>query len=87
MEKKAVVLLALREDLTTVTWVWTPEGAEADDMLATGGIWDGVKAMSTSPTDLTRLDDLSVSPEALADLMGFLTFADPEAAAWMAPAA
>ena len=67
MEKKAQVLLALRETVTTVTWTWTPEGAgapalsgslteaEADDMLATAGMMDGVKAMGTSRTALARM--------------------------------
>ena len=67
MEKKAVVLLALRETVTTVTWTWTPEGgeapalsgsfteAEADGMLSTAGMTEGVKAMGTSPTGLARL--------------------------------
>lgn len=67
MEKKAVVLLALRAELTEVTWTWTPEGgdgttlsggltaAEADDLLAAGGFSEGVKAMGASPAALAEL--------------------------------
>lgn len=67
MEKKAVVLLALRDELTNVTWTWSPEGgdgtalsgslteAEADDMLAAAGFSAGVKAMGVSPAALARL--------------------------------
>lgn len=65
MEKKAVMLLALRNDLTEVTWTWTPvsgEGisealteAEADALLAAAGFSEGVKAMGASPTALAQL--------------------------------
>ena len=67
MEKKAVVLLALREELTKVIWEWTPEGsdapaatgeltaAKADELLAAAGMTDGVKAMGASPTALAQL--------------------------------
>ena len=67
MEKKAVVLLALREDLTEVTWTWTPEGTEApalsgsltedeaDGMLSTAGMTEGIKVMGTSPARLARM--------------------------------
>ena len=67
MEKKAVVLLALRPELTAVTWTWTPEGgdgtalsgqltaAEADDLLAAAGFSQGVKAMGASPAALAQL--------------------------------
>lgn len=67
MEKKAVVLLALRAELTEVTWTWTPEGgdgttlsggltaAEADALLAAGGFSEGVKAMGASPAALAEL--------------------------------
>lgn len=67
MEKKAVVLLAVRDDLTQVTWEWTPEGAdapalsgqlteaEADELLAAAGMTDGVKAMGDSPAALEAL--------------------------------
>lgn len=67
MEKKAMVLLALREDLTKVTWTWTPEGGdgttlsrqltetEADALLSGAGFSEGVKAMGTSPAALAEL--------------------------------
>ena len=67
MEKKAVVLLALREELTKVIWEWTPEGsdapaatgeltaAKADELLAAAGMTDGVKAMGASPAALAQL--------------------------------
>ena len=67
MEKKAMVLLALREDLTKVTWKWTPEGTdvpalsrqltetEADGLLFAAGFSEGVKAMGTSPAALAEL--------------------------------
>ena len=67
MEKKAVVLLALREELTKVIWEWTPEGsdapaatgeltaAKADELLAAAGMMDGVKAMGASPAALAQL--------------------------------
>lgn len=67
MEKKAMVLLALREDLTKVTWKWTPEGTdvpalsgqltetEADALLFAAGFSEGVKAMGTSPAALAEL--------------------------------
>lgn len=67
MEKKAMVLLALREDLTKVIWKWTPEGTdvpalsgqltetEADALLFAAGFSEGVKAMGTSPAALAEL--------------------------------
>ena len=67
MEKKAVVLLALREELTKVIWEWTPEGsdapaatgeltaAKADELLDAAGMTDGVKAMGASPAALAQL--------------------------------
>ena len=67
MEKKAMVLLAVREDLTKVTWKWTPEGTdvpalsgqltetEADGLLFAAGFSEGVKAMGTSPAALAEL--------------------------------
>lgn len=65
MEKKAVVLLALRNDLTKVTWTWTPVSgggvsealteAEADALLAAAGFSEGVKAMGASPAALAQL--------------------------------
>lgn len=65
MEKKAVVLLAMRRELTQVTWTWAPvsgEGAsgqlteaEADELLTTGGFTGGVKAMGASPAALAQL--------------------------------
>lgn len=65
MEKKAVVLLAVRNDLTKVTWTWTPVSgggisealteAEADALLAAAGFSEGVKAMGASPTALAQL--------------------------------
>ena len=67
MEKKAMVLLALREDLTKVTWKWTPEGTdvpalsrqltetEADALLVAAGFSEGIKAMGASPAALAAL--------------------------------
>ena len=65
MEKKAVVLLALRPELTAVTWTWAPVSgqglsgqlteAEADALLAAGGMTEGIKAMGGSPAALARL--------------------------------
>ena len=67
MEKKAVVLLAVRDELTNVTWTWSPEGgdgtalsgslteAEADELLAAAGMTDGVKSMGDSPAALEVL--------------------------------
>lgn len=65
MEKKAMVLLAVRENLTKVTWTWTPvsgEGVsgqltetEADALLFAAGFSEGVKAMGTSPAALAEL--------------------------------
>lgn len=65
MEKKAVVLLAMRRELTQVDWTWAPvsgEGvsgqlteAEADALLTTAGFTGGVKAMGASPTALAEL--------------------------------
>ena len=67
MEKKAMVLLAVREDLTKVIWKWTPEGTdvpalsgqltetEADGLLFAAGFSEGVKAMGTSPAALAEL--------------------------------
>lgn len=67
MEKKAMVLLAVREDLTKVIWKWTPEGTdvpalsgqltetEADALLVAAGFSEGVKAMGTSPAALAEL--------------------------------
>lgn len=65
MEKKAMVLLAVRENLTKVTWTWTPvsgEGVsgqltetEADALLFAAGFSEGVKVMGTSPAALAEL--------------------------------
>lgn len=67
MEKKAMVLLAVREDLTKVTWKWTPEGTdvpalsrqltetEADALLVAAGFSEGIKAMGASPAALAAL--------------------------------
>ena len=65
MEKKAVVLLAMRDELTQVTWTWAPVSgeslsgalteAEADALLAAGGMSEGVRAMGDSPAALAEL--------------------------------
>ena len=65
MEKKAMVLLAVRENLTKVTWTWTPvsgEGVsgqltetEADALLVAAGFSEGIKAMGASPAALAAL--------------------------------
>ena len=65
MEKKAMVLLAVRENLTKVTWTWTPvsgEGVsgqltetEADALLVAAGFSEGIKAMGASPAALAEL--------------------------------
>ena len=65
MEKKAMVLLALRDDLTKVIWKGTPEdgaafsgqltAAEAGAALATAGFTDGVKSMGDSPAAMEAL--------------------------------
>lgn len=96
MQKKAVVLLALRPELTAVTWTWTPEGgdgtalsgqltaAEADELLAAAGFSEGVKAMGASPTALAELIlwlESWTAPRTAGELYDMAQASTPEAVA------